>query len=465
MQKRERIKSLYNNIAEYSGKKVTVMGWARTIRDSKAFGFIELNDGSYFKNLQIVFERETLVNYDEIAKQNVGCSLIIEGIVSATPEAKQPLELKASEIKVEGTSGVDYPLQKKKHSLEYLREIAYLRPRTNTFNAVFKIRSEAAFAIHKFFHERGFVYVNTPLITGSDCEGAGEMFQVTTLDLNKVPKKENGDIDYSKDFFSKPASLTVSGQLSAETFAMAFGSVYTFGPTFRAEKSNTTRHAAEFWMIEPEMAFADLSDDMDTAEAMVKAVISHVLENCSEEINFLNQFVDKDLIERLTSVVGSDFVRLPYTEAIKLLEPIKDKFEYPVYWGCDLQSEHERYITEQIFKKPVFLTDYPKEIKSFYMRLNDDGKTVAASDLLVPGIGELVGGSQREERYDYLVKRMKELGMKEEDYDWYLNLRKYGGVKHSGFGLGFERMIMYLTGIGNIRDVIPFPRTVNNLEY
>lgn len=464
MENRIAIKTLYKSSGEYSGKTVTVKGWARTVRDGKEFGFIDLNDGSSFKGVQIVFERANLKNYDEIARQNVGAALTVKGTLVLTPEAKQPFEIKADEITVEGTSSPDYPLQKKRHSLEYLREIAYLRPRTNTFGAVFRIRSEAAFAIHEFFNSRGFVYVHTPLITGSDCEGAGAMFQVTTLPLADVPKKD-GKVDYTQDFFGKQASLTVSGQLSAEAYAMAFGSVYTFGPTFRAEKSNTTRHAAEFWMIEPEMAFADLSDDMDVAEAMVKHIIRHVMKTCPNELAFLNSFVDKGLLDRLDNVESNEFVRLPYTEAIKILEPVKDKFEFPVYWGCDLQSEHERYLTEQVYGKPVFLTDYPKEIKAFYMRLNDDGKTVAAADLLVPGIGELIGGSQREERYDVLVNRIKELGMKPEDYDWYLNLRKYGGVTHSGYGLGFERMIMYLTGIGNIRDVIPFPRTVGNLEY
>lgn len=464
MEKRIAIKTLYEKSDEFGGKAVTVMGWARTVRDGKEFGFIDLNDGSSFKGVQIVFERVNLENYDEIARQNVGASLTVKGTLVLTPEAKQPFEIKANKITVEGTSSPDYPLQKKRHSLEYLREIAYLRPRTNTFGAVFRIRSEAAFAIHEFFNSRGFVYVHTPLITGSDCEGAGAMFQVTTLPLADVPVKD-GKVDYTQDFFGKQASLTVSGQLSAEAYAMAFGSVYTFGPTFRAEKSNTTRHAAEFWMIEPEMAFADLSDDMDVAEAMVKYIIRHVMKTCPDELAFLNSFVDKGLLDRLNNVESNEFVRLPYTEAIRILEPVKDKFEFPVFWGCDLQSEHERYLTEQVYGKPVFLTDYPKEIKAFYMRLNDDGKTVAAADLLVPGIGELIGGSQREERYDVLVNRIKELGMKPEDYDWYLNLRKYGGVTHSGFGLGFERMIMYLTGIGNIRDVIPFPRTVGNLEY
>lgn len=464
MEKRITVKALYSGAETLGGKDVTVKGWARTIRDGKEFGFIELNDGSCFKGVQVVFERANLTNYDEIAKQNVGASLSVAGTLVLTPEAKQPFEIKAKNVTVEGESTPDYPLQKKRHSLEYLREIAYLRPRTNTFGAVFRIRSEAAFAIHEFFNSQGFVYVHTPLITGSDCEGAGAMFQVTTLPLADVPKKD-GKVDYTKDFFGKQASLTVSGQLSAEAYAMAFGNVYTFGPTFRAERSNTARHAAEFWMIEPEMAFADLSDDMDVAEAMVKYIIRHVMKTCHDELAFLNNFVDKGLIDRLNNVESNEFVRLPYTEAIKILEPIKDKFEFPVYWGCDLQSEHERYLTEQVYGKPVFLTDYPKEIKAFYMRLNDDGKTVAAADLLVPGIGELIGGSQREERYDVLVNRIKELGMKPEDYDWYLNLRKYGGVTHSGYGLGFERMIMYLTGIANIRDVIPFPRTVDNLEY
>ncbi len=459
------IKEIYNNSACFGGKRVAVQGWARTIRDSKAFGFIELNDGSFFKSVQIVFERAKISNYDEIASLNVGSAITVEGTLLLTPEAKQPFEIQAEAISVEGTSTPDYPLQKKRHSFEFLREIAYLRPRTNTFNAVFKIRSEAAYAIHSFFNSNGFVYVHTPIITGSDCEGAGAMFQVTTLDLDSVPKTEDGKVNYKEDFFEKPASLTVSGQLSAEAYAMAFSKVYTFGPTFRAERSNTVRHAAEFWMIEPEMAFCDLIEDMNVAEAMVKAVISHVLKTCKEELDFLNNFVDKGLLDRLNNVVNSEFVRLPYTEAIKILEPIKDKFEFPVYWGCDLQSEHERYITEEVFKKPVFLTDYPKEIKAFYMRLNDDGKTVAAADLLVPGIGELVGGSQREEREEILIQRMKDFGLRETDYDWYINLRKYGGTKHAGFGLGFERMIMYLTGISNIRDVIPFPRTVSNLEY
>ena len=462
--KRTQIKQIFASKEQLGGHKITVCGWAKTIRDSKSFGFIELNDGSYFKNCQIVFDREKVSNYDEVAKQNVGACLKIVGTLILTPERNQPFEINADEIEVLGTSTPDYPLQKKRHTLEFLRGLLHLRPRTNTFNAVFKIRSQAAFAIHKFFNENGFVYVHTPIITGSDCEGAGAMFQVTTLDLDNVAKTENGTADYSQDFFGKKASLTVSGQLDVENFAMAYGNVYTFGPTFRAEHSNTVRHAAEFWMIEPELAFADLSDDMDCAEAMVKYIISYVMETCSEEIEFLNKFVDNGLIARLTNVKDSDFVRLTYTEAIDILTKVKDRFDAPVYWGVDLQSEHERYITEEVYKKPVFLTDYPKEIKAFYMRLNDDGKTVAASDLLVPGIGELIGGSQREEREDVLIKRMSECNLKPEDYKSYLDLRKYGGVIHSGFGLGFERMVMYLTGISNIRDVLPFPRTVGTLE-
>jgi len=460
---RTTFKQIFEKSENFGGIEVTVCGWARTIRASNAFGFAELNDGSYFKNCQVVFEKDVINNYEEISKQNVGCSMCVKGIVLLTPDNKQPFEIKAKEIIIEGTSTPEFPLQKKRHSLEFLREIAHLRPRTNTFNAVFKIRSEAAFAIHSFFNERGFVYVHTPIVTGSDCEGAGAMFQVTTLDLNRVA--EGKKADYKADFFEKPCSLTVSGQLNVETYAMAFANVYTFGPTFRAERSNTARHAAEFWMIEPEMAFSDLKDDMDTAEAMVKYIINYVQNTCCEEIAFLNQFVDKGLIERLNNVSENKFERLTYTKAVEILEPIKDKFEFPVFWGCDLQSEHERYLTETVFKKPVFLTDYPKEIKAFYMRLNDDKKTVAAADLLVPGIGELIGGSQREERYDVLVERMKEMKLNPEDYWWYLELRKYGGNKHAGFGLGFERMVMYLTGIGNIRDVIPFPRTVGNLEF
>jgi len=458
------LKELYSAPDSFDKKEITVAGWAKTIRDSKSFGFIELNDGSYFKNTQVVFEREFLDNYDDIARQNVGAALIVKGIVELTPQNKQPFEIKARQICVEGESTPDYPLQKKRHTVEYLREIAHLRPRTNLFNAVFKIRSEAAFAIHSFFNSRGFVYVHTPIITGSDCEGAGAMFEVTTLDLDRVAKE--GKADYSKDFFGKKAALTVSGQLSVETYAMAFSNVYTFGPTFRAEHSNTARHAAEFWMIEPEMAFCDLSGDMDVAEDMVKYIINYVSSSCKEEIEFLNQFVDKGLKERLKNVADNKFVRLSYTEAIELLKKNADKFDdKDIFWGKDLQSEHERFITEQVYKKPVFLTDYPKEIKAFYMKQNPDGKTVAAADLLVPGIGELIGGSQREEDYDKLLSRIKELGMNPDDYSWYLDLRKYGTATHSGFGLGFERMIMYLTGVANIRDVVPFPRTVGNLEY
>ncbi len=460
---RTQLKNIFTDAEALNGKTVTVCGWAKTIRDSKSFGFIELNDGSFFKNCQVVFVRDEIANYDEIAKQNVGACLKVTGTIVLTPERNQPFEIHADSVEVLGASSPDYPLQKKRHSLEFLRTIPHLRPRTNTFNAVFKIRSEAAFAIHKFFNERGFVYVHTPIITGSDCEGAGAMFQVTTLDLNNVPFTKDGAVDYSQDFFSKKASLTVSGQLDVENFAMAFSNVYTFGPTFRAEHSNTVRHAAEFWMIEPELAFADLSDDMDCAEAMVKFIIGYVMDTCKEEIEFLNKFVDNGLTDRLNNVLNSEFKRLSYTEAIDILLKVKDRFDAPVYWGVDLQSEHERYITEEVFKKPVFLTDYPKEIKAFYMRLNDDGKTVAASDLLVPGIGELIGGSQREERIDVLEKRMEECGLNKDDYSYYLDLRKYGGVTHSGFGLGFERMIMYLTGISNIRDVLPFPRTFGSL--
>lgn len=458
------LKQIFISPTDFDSKTVTVCGWARTIRDSKSFGFIELNDGSYFKNCQIVFDRSKIDNYDDIAHQNVGACMCVTGKLILTPENKQPFEINADSIEVLGTSTPEYPLQKKRHTLEFLRTIPHLRPRTNVFNAVFKIRSEASYAIHSFFNERGFVYVHTPIITGSDCEGAGAMFQVTTLDLDNVAKLEDGATDYKQDFFGKKASLTVSGQLDVENFAMAYANVYTFGPTFRAEHSNTVRHAAEFWMIEPELAFADLSDDMDCAEAMVKYIIERVMNTCEEEIKFLNQFVDTGLIERLNNVKNNEFKRLTYTEAIEILEKVKDKFDAPVYWGCDLQSEHERYITEQVFKKPVFLTDYPKEIKAFYMRLNDDEKTVAASDLLVPGIGELIGGSQREERIDILEQRMAECGLSPEDYKSYMDLRKYGGVIHSGFGLGFERMIMYLTGISNIRDVLPFPRTVGTLE-
>ena len=460
-----KIAAIYADSETLSGQTVTVGGWARTIRDMKNFGFIELNDGSCFKNLQVVMEAGSLENYKEIASQNVGAALIVTGTVVLTPEAKQPLELKATAIEVEGTSSPDYPLQKKRHSVEFLRTIQHLRPRTNLFSAAFRVRSVAAYAIHQFFQEQGFVYVHTPIITGSDCEGAGEMFQVTTLDLNNVPKTEDGQVDWSQDFFGKKTSLTVSGQLNCENFAMAFGNVYTFGPTFRAENSNTQRHAAEFWMIEPEMAFCDLKGYMDVAEAMIKFVIKEVMRKCPDEMAFFNSFVDKGLIDRLTHVANSDFGRVSYTEAVEILEKNNDKFDYKVFWGCDLQTEHERYLTEQVYKRPVFVTDYPKEIKAFYMRLNDDGKTVAAADCLVPGIGEIIGGSQREERLELLEGRIAELGMKPEDYWWYCDLRRYGSCKHAGFGLGFERLVIYLTGVSNIRDVLPHPRTVGNAEF
>ena len=459
------VKSIYRETAEYANKEVTLGGWIRTMRVSKSFGFIELNDGSFFKNIQIVFEADKLKNYEEISKQNVGAALIVKGLLVETPEAKQPFEIKATEIEVEGTSTPDYPLQKKRHSVEFLREIAYLRPRTNLFSATFRVRSLIAMAIHEFFQNKGFVYAHTPIITGSDCEGAGEMFRVTTLDLENLPRTEDGKVDYSKDFFGKETNLTVSGQLSAETFAMAFRNIYTFGPTFRAENSNTTRHAAEFWMIEPEMAFADLNDNMEIAEEMLKYIIQYVLDHAPEEMEFFNSFVDKGLLERLDNILNNEFGRVTYTEAVDLLKKSGHEFEFPVEWGIDLQTEHERYLTEQIFKKPVFVTDYPVEIKAFYMRLNDDKKTVAAMDLLVPGVGEIIGGSQREERLDILEARMDELGLKREDYWWYLDLRKYGGTRHAGFGLGFERAVMYLTGVGNIRDVLPYPRTVKNAEF
>ena len=459
------VKSIYRETAEYANKEVTVGGWIRTMRASKNFGFIELNDGSFFKNIQVVFEADKVSNYEEITKQNVGAALIVKGLLVETPEAKQPFEIKATEIEVEGTSTPDYPLQKKRHSVEFLREIAYLRPRTNLFSATFRVRSLIAMAIHEFFQNKGFIYAHTPIITGSDCEGAGEMFRVTTLDLENLPRTEDGKIDYSKDFFGKETNLTVSGQLSAETFAMAFRNIYTFGPTFRAENSNTTRHAAEFWMIEPEMAFADLNDNMEIAEEMLKYIIQYVLDHAPEEMEFFNNFVDKGLLERLDNILSNEFGRVTYTEAVDLLLKSGQQFEYPVEWGIDLQTEHERYLTEQIFKKPVFVTDYPVEIKAFYMRLNDDKKTVAAMDLLVPGVGEIIGGSQREERLDVLEARMDALGLKREDYWWYLDLRKYGGTRHAGFGLGFERAVMYLTGVGNIRDVLPYPRTVKNAEF
>ncbi len=457
------IKELYREKEKFVGKDITVGGWVRSIRDSKTFGFIVLNDGSFFEPLQIVYG-DGLDNFTKIGKLNVGSALIVSGTLVETPGAKQPFEIQAKEVLVEGESTADYPLQKKRHSLEYLRTIAHLRPRTNTFQAVFRVRSLIAYAIHRFFQERGFVYVHTPLITGSDCEGAGEMFQVTTLDLQNPPLTPEGKVDYSQDFFGKETNLTVSGQLNVETFAMAFKNVYTFGPTFRAENSNTTRHAAEFWMIEPEIAFADLKDDMILAESMIKYVIRYVLENAPEEMNFFNQFIDKGLLERLRHVADSDFGHVTYTEAIRILEQHNDEFEYKVFWGCDLQTEHERYLTEKEFKRPVFVTDYPKEIKAFYMKLNEDGKTVAAMDCLVPGIGEIIGGSQREDNLELLEKRMEELGLQKEDYDFYLDLRKYGSARHAGFGLGFERCVMYLTGMGNIRDVIPFPRTVKNCD-
>ena len=457
------IREIFRNKDKFADKEVTIGGWVRSNRNSKNFGFIVVNDGTFFEPIQVVYGNG-LDNYDEVGKINVGAAIIVRGTLVLTPDAKQPFEIQDAEVTVEGASTPDYPLQKKRHTFEYLRTISHLRPRTNTFEAVFRVRSLCAYAIHKFFQERDFVYVHTPLITGSDCEGAGEMFQVTTLDLNNLPMTEDGKVDFSKDFFNKPTNLTVSGQLNGETYAMAFKNIYTFGPTFRAENSNTTRHAAEFWMIEPEIAFADLEDDMMLAESMLKYVINYVLENAPEEMAFFNNFVDKGLLDRLRNVVENDFARVTYTEAIDILSKHNDKFDYKVSWGCDLQTEHERYLTEQIYKRPVFVTDYPKEIKAFYMKLNDDGKTVAAVDCLVPGIGEIIGGSQREDDYDKLLARINELGLSEDDYKFYLDLRKYGSARHAGFGLGFERCVMYLTGMGNIRDVIPFPRTVNNCE-
>ena len=461
----KKIAAVFADKESLDGQSITVGGWARTIRDMKNFSFVELNDGSCLKNLQVVMEAGTLENYKDIAAQNVGAALIVTGTVVLTPEAKQPLELKAETIAVEGVSSPEYPLQKKRHSVEFLRTIQHLRPRTNLFSAAFRVRSVAAHAIHCFFQDRGFVYVHTPIITASDCEGAGEMFRVTTLDPENPPRTEDGKIDFSQDFFGKPANLTVSGQLNAENFAMAFGDVYTFGPTFRAENSNTQRHAAEFWMIEPEMAFCDLAGDMDVAEAMIKYAIQKVMERCPDEISFFNSFVDKGLKQRLEHVASSDFGRVSYTEAVEILEKNNDQFDYKVYWGCDLQTEHERYLTEQVFKRPVFVTDYPKEIKAFYMRLNDDGKTVAAADCLVPGIGEIIGGSQREERLEVLERRIKELDMDPESYWWYCDLRRYGSCRHAGFGLGFERLVMYLTGVSNIRDVLPHPRTVGSADF
>ena len=454
-------RTLFRNYKEYDQKEVEICGWVKSNRGSKKFGFLVINDGTFFEPIQVVYDQE-MDNFDTVSKLNVGTAVIVNGTVIVTPDAKQPFEIHAKSVEVEGECPSDYPLQKKRHTLEYLRSISHLRPRTNTFQAVFRVRSQIAYAIHKFFQERDFVYVHTPLITGQDCEGAGEMFQVTTMDLNKIA--EEGKVDYEQDFFKKPVSLTVSGQLAGETFAQAFRNIYTFGPTFRAEDSNTTRHAAEFWMIEPEIAFADLEDDMILAESMLKYIISYVLENAPEEMAFFNNFIDKGLLERLNNVVNSDFARVTYTEAIEILEKHNDKFEYKVSWGADLQTEHERYLTEEIYKRPVFVTDYPKEIKAFYMKLNDDGKTVAAVDCLVPGIGEIIGGSQIEDDYDKLIERIKELGLNEEDYQFYLDLRKYGSARHAGFGLGFERCVMYLTGMSNIRDVIPFPRTVNNCD-
>jgi asparaginyl-tRNA synthetase len=458
------IKQLFRETAAYLGQPVQVSGWVRTIRDSKTFGFIELNDGSFYRNLQIVFD-DQLSNFGEITKLGVGASIIASGELVESPGAKQPFELKAAEITVEGCSAPDYPLQKKRHSFEFLRTIAHLRPRANTFAAVFRIRSLAAYAIHRFFQERNFVYVHTPIITGSDCEGAGEMFRVTTLDPENPPRDPHGEIDFARDFFGKATNLTVSGQLEGETFCMAFRNIYTFGPTFRAENSNTARHAAEFWMIEPEIAFADLRDNMELAEAMIKYVINYCLENAPEEMEFFNTMIDKELFTRLHNVVNSEFGHVTYNEAVKLLQQAKVEFEYPVQWGQDLQTEHERYLTEQVYQKPVFVTDYPKEIKAFYMRMNDDRRTVAAMDLLVPGVGEIIGGSQREERLELLEGRLRELGLNPEDYWWYLDLRKYGGTRHAGYGLGFERLIMYLTGMANIRDVIPYPRTVRSAEF
>lgn len=458
------LKNLFSHSQTYANQNITVCGWVRTIRSSKALGFIELNDGTSCRNLQIVLERDRISNFSEIIKENVGAAFSVTGKVLLTPQAKQPLEMHAASVQVEASSAPDYPLQKKRHTLEYLRTIQQFRPRTNTLSAVFRLRSFLALAIHEFFHDHGFYYIHTPIITGSDCEGAGEMFHVTTLDLKDLPRDPAGNIDYRKDFFRKATNLTVSGQLEAECMALAFSKVYTFGPTFRAENSNTPRHAAEFWMIEPEIAFADLDDDMELAENMIKSVLKKAMDQCGEELQFFNDFYDHGLIQRLAHIVESDFAHISYTDAIAKLERIKDRFEYPVTWGSDLQTEHERYLTEEVFGKPVFVTDYPKEIKAFYMRLNDDEKTVAAMDLLVPGVGEIIGGSQREERYDRLRKRMEELHLNLEEYQWYLDLRRYGGVKHAGFGLGFERLIMYMTGIANIRDVIPFPRTTGQAE-
>ena len=463
--KRHEIATIYADADTLVDTELTVCGWIRTMRQSKALAFIELNDGSCHRNLQIIVEQSVVDNFEDISHQNVGAAMCFKGHLILTPDAKQPCELHATSAYVEGPSTADYPLQKKRHSMEFLRTIAHLRPRTNTFSAVFRVRSVAAYAIHRFFQERGFIYAHTPLITSSDCEGAGEMFHVTSLDLNDLPHTEDGKVDYSKDFFGKHTSLTVSGQLAGECMAMAFSKIYTFGPTFRAERSYTARHAAEFWMIEPEFAFADLNDNMDLAQDMIVYVISYLLEHCPDEMQFFNNFFDKNLLERLNALVHSDFKRITYTEAIDILEQHKDHFEYPVFWGCDLQTEHERFLTEEVFKMPVFVTNYPKEIKAFYMRLNDDGKTVAAMDLLVPGVGEIIGGSQREERLSLLEERMEELGLNKDDYWWYLDLRRYGGATHSGFGLGFERLILYVTGMTNIRDVLPFPRTTGSADF
>lgn len=462
---RTQIKEIFRNSKEYIGKEVSVCGWIRQIRDSKKLGFIELNDGSFFKCIQVIFEEDKISNFKDVAKLSISSSILVKGDLIETPEGKQPFEIHAKEIEILGASDLDYPIQNKRHTFEYLRTVAHLRPRTNTFMAVFRVRSLVAYAIHKFFQEQGFVYVHTPLITGSDCEGAGEMFKVTTMELDNIPKNEQGKVDYTQDFFGKSVNLTVSGQLNGEMFATAFGNIYTFGPTFRAENSNTPRHAAEFWMIEPEMAFADLSDNMDVAEAMVKYIIKYVMENAPEEMEFFNKFIEPGLIDRLENVVNNEFERITYTKAIELLTPYKDQFKYPVEWEAGLQTEHERFITEKIYKKPVFVTDYPAGVKAFYMKQNADGKTVAAVDLLVPGVGEIIGGNQREENYEVLINKIKEQGMNEETYKAYLDTRKYGTVVHSGFGLGFERMVMYLTGMSNIRDVIPFPRTTGNAEF
>lgn len=459
------LRELFKNKEAYGGKEITVYGWVRGNRSSNHFGFISLNDGTFFTPVQVVYEKENLDNYDEVSKYRLSAGIKVKGILELTPEAKQPFEIKATEITLEADSEPDYPLQKKRHSMEFLREIAHLRPRSNTFSAVYRVRSAAAFAIHKFFQENGFIYAHSPVITCSDAEGAGEMFHVTTFDLENIPRDEDGNIDYAQDFFGKKASLTVSGQLEAEVMALAFRNVYTFGPTFRAENSNTARHASEFWMIEPEMAFCDLEGNMNIAEAMIKYIINYVLENCPEEMAFFGNFVDKGLLERLNNIVKSDFDRITYTEAVEMLKKSGKEFDYPVEWGLELQTEHERYLTEEIFKKPIFVTDYPKDCKAFYMRMNEDGKTVAACDMLVPGVGEIIGGSQREERYDVLIKKIHDMGLDESAYDWYLDLRKYGGVKHSGYGLGFDRILMYMTGMGNIRDVQMFPRTPGNAEF